>query len=270
MNERSIPTEKIETPDFTMNYFKFGSGSRTFVILPGLSVQSVMNSAAAVAEAYDSMADEFTIYVFDRRSELPHTYSVYDMAHDTAEAMIALGLHDVYLFGASQGGMMAMVIAVEYPELVRKLALGSSAAKIYKSQYRAVEGWIDMAKRKDPVNLYLDFGQKIYPPDVFDQYREALISAGKSVTEDELKRFIILAEGMHGFDISEKLKEIRCPVLAIGAVDDAVLGPYAAEEIARRLESKPDFDIHLYDGYGHASFDTAPDYKERLLKFFTE
>ena len=268
MNERSIPIEKVETPDFTMNYFRFGSGGRTFVILPGLSVQSVMNSAAAVADAYGSMAEDFTVYVFDRRSELPQTYSVHDMARDTAEAMSILGLHDVYLFGASQGGMMAMVIAAEHPELVGKLALGSAAAKIDEVQYRAIEEWIDIAKRKDAVSLYLDFGKKLYPPEVFEQYRKALILAGKAVTDHELERFIVLAEGTRGFDITGGLQNIRCPVLAIGAEDDAVLGPDAAAEIVEQLGSREDFELRIYDGYGHAAFDTAPDYKERLMRFF--
>lgn len=31
----------------------------------------------------------------------------------------------------------------------------------------------------------------------------------------------------------------------------------------------PDLELHMYDGYGHAAYVFAPDYKERLLRFFT-
>ena len=102
-----IQIETVRKETFEMQFFRFGSGPRTYVILPGLSVQSVMASAEAVAQAYASFAEEYTIYVFDRRAALPPVYTVRDMARDTAEAMLALGLHDIYLFGASQGGMMA-------------------------------------------------------------------------------------------------------------------------------------------------------------------
>ena len=265
-----IPIERVECQDFAMEYFHFGTGVRTLVILPGLSVQSVMGSADAVAQAYDALAQDYTIYLFDRRETLPDPYSVEEMARDTAEAMLALGLKDVYLFGASQGGMMALVIAIEYPGLVKKLVLGSTSAHVLPEQFRSIERWIALAEANDPVGLYLSFGEKIYPPAVFAQFREALIAAGKTVTAAELRRFIILARGIEGFDVSNRVAEIQCPVLAIGVFEDAVLDSDATMEIAEKLDLKPDFRLYLYTGYGHAAFDTAPDYRERIKRFFED
>ena len=265
-----IPIERVELSGFAMQYFRFGTGARTLVILPGLSVQSVMLSAEAVAAAYEPLAQDYTIYVFDRRETLPETYSVLEMARDTAEAMKAIGLKDTYLFGASQGGMMALVIAIEYPELVKKLVLGSTSAHVLPEQFRAIERWIALAEANDPVGLYLAFGERVYPPAVFAQFREALIAAGETVTEAELRRFITLARGIEGFDVSARVAEIRCPVLAIGVFEDAVLDADATMEIAEKLDLKPDFRLYLYTGYGHAAFDTAPDYRERIKRFFEE
>ena len=265
-----IPIERVELSGFAMQFFRFGAGARTLVILPGLSVQSVMGSAEAVAAAYAPMTEDYTIYVFDRREILPEIYTVPDMARDTAEAMLALGLKDVYLFGASQGGMMALVIAIEYPALVKKLVLGSSSAHVQPEQFRVIERWIALAEANDPVGLYLAFGEEIYPPAVFEQFREALVAAGKTVTEAELRRFITLAKGIEGFDVSERVAEIQCPVLAIGVYEDAVLDADATMEIAEKLDPRPDFRLYLYMGYGHAAFDTAPDYRERIKRFFEE
>ena len=265
-----IPIERVEYQDFAMKFFRFGTGARTLVILPGLSVQSVMGSADAVAQAYDALAQDYTIYLFDRRETLPDVYGVEEMGRDTAEAMKALGLKDVYLFGASQGGMMALVIAIEYPELVKKLVLGSTSAHVLPEQFRSIERWIALAEANDPVGLYLSFGEKIYPPAVFGQFREALIAAGKTVTEAELRRFIILARGIEGFDVSNRVSEIQCPVLAIGVFEDAVLDSDATMEIAEKLDLRPDFRLYLYTGFGHAAFDTAPDYRERIKRFFEE
>ena len=265
-----IPIERVECQDFAMEFFRFGTGARTLVILPGLSVQSVMGSADAVAQAYDALAQDYTIYLFDRRETLPEPYTTQDMGRDTAEAMLALGLKDVYLFGASQGGMMALVIAIEYPELVKKLVLGSTSAHVLPEQFRSIERWIALAEANDPVGLYLAFGEQVYPPAVFAQFREALVAAGKTVTEAELRRFITLAKGIEGFDVSARVAEIRCPVLAIGVFEDAVLDSDATMEIAEKLDLKPDFRLYLYTGYGHAAFDTAPDYRERIKRFFEE
>ena len=260
--------ETVCTETFSMDYFRFGSGEKTLVILPGLSVQSVMGAADAIAEAYRPVGDEFTVYVFDRRKDLPSPYTVRDMARDTAEAFRTLGLRDVCLFGASQGGMIALVIAIEYPELVGKMVLGSSSAHVQEAQYRVLEEWVRLAGAGDREGLYLSFGREIYPPAVFDQYREALIAAAGTVTDADLARFVILAEGTKGFDVVEDLVRIRCPVLAIGVFEDGVLDSDATMEIAEKLDTRPDFRLYMYTGFGHAAFDTAPDYKERILRFF--
>ncbi len=264
----SIQIETVRTERFSMNYFRFGRGGKTLVILPGLSIQSVMGAADAVAAAYQSLEDRYTIYVFDRRAELPSLYTVRDMARDTAEAFAALGLRKVCLFGASQGGMIALVLAVEHPELVGKMVLGSSSAHVQQAQYRVIEDWVRLAKAGDREGLYLAFGREIYPPEVFKQYRDTLIAAAATVTDAELSRFIILAEGIKDFNVSDELEKIRCPVLALGVYEDAVLDSDATMEIAEKLDDRPDFRLYLYVGYGHAAFDTAPDYRQRILSFF--
>ena len=263
-----IPIECVHINGFSMRYFRFGKGARTMVILPGLSVPSVMGLADAVAQSYASLQDDVTIYVFDRREELPETYPVREMARDTAAVMQALGLREVCLFGASQGGMMALVIAIEYPELVAKLALGSSSAHVQPEQYRVIEDWIRLAEAGDAVGLYLAFGREIYPPAVYEQYRAALAAAGESVTAEELRRFCILARGIKGFSAEEELSAIRCPVFAIGDYEDAVLDSDASMEIAEKMDERAGFRLYMFVGFGHAAFDTAPDYRKRLLDFF--
>lgn len=88
------------------------------------------------------------------------------------------------------------------------------------------------------------------------------------MTDRDLERFVILAEGTKGFDVVKELDRIRCPVLAIGVFEDSVLDSDATMEIAEKLDVRPDFRLYMYTGYGHAAFDTAPDYKERILRFF--
>ena len=77
------------------------------------------------------------------------------------------------------------------------------------------------------------------------------------------------AESLKGFDITGQLRKITCPVLVIGSLDDGVLGAGASERIAENLKGHTDCELYLYNGYGHAAYDLAPDYKERLLKFLT-
>lgn len=260
----------VQTDDYSMNYFKFGTGKRNLVIIPGLSIQSVMGVADSVAEAFNMAQDEFTFYVFDRRNELPSEYKVYDMARDTAKVIRKLGLTDIYLFGASQGGMISMTLAIENPDLVKKLALASTSSHVTDEQFTTLSKWIDLAKKGDKKGLYLSYGEDIYPPAVFEQFKDFFAESSKAVTDDEMKRFIIIASGIKDFNVSDRLKEIQCPVLTTGTFEDMVLDSDATMEIAENLDFKKDFHLYMYTGFGHASFDTAPDYKKRVIEFFLE
>ena len=313
----STRIKEMITDKFKIKYFSFGSGAKTFVMLPGLSVRSVMNDAKLIAKAYENLEEEYTVYVFDRREDMPDPYDVCSMARDTAEAMKELGLKDVYLFGASQGGMMALVIAAEYPELVHRMVLGSAAAHVGAERFSPAERpsaskgqsggqgrkelsglarWVELAEAGEKTELYLDFGRTIYPPNVYEMYKAVLAGAAEDVTEEDLRRFVILAKGTVDYDMRDRLDEIRCPVLVLGAVDDRVLGPDAARELADGLMMRGQFasdfgsdpaadsgssgrqkgkaadrpvtEVYIYDGYGHAAFDTAPDFKDRIMAFF--
>lgn len=259
----------VTADDFSMDYMKFGHGDKTMVIIPGLSVDSVMKYFEAVAGAYAQLTDDFTIYLLDRRKDLPAAYSIQDMADDTATAINKLGLSDIYLFGASQGGMISMVIALDHPDLVNKLILGSTAAAVDQEHYDdVISGWVELAAEGDAESLYLAFGEALYPPEVYEQSKDLLIQSAAGVTQEDLDRFVILAGSIDGFDVSGRIEEITCPVLVLGSEDDQVLGGEASEAIYEALSSHPDCELYMYNGYGHAVYDLAPDYRERMTEFF--
>lgn len=260
----------VQTESFAMDYLKFGRGESALVILPGLSVQSVMTSANAIAQAYRPLVEDCTIYVLDRRKDLPASYPLRDMARDTQQAIRELGLDRVFLMGMSQGGMIAMTIAIEQPDLVRKLVLCSTSSRTDDHRFQTVEAWIRLAKAENAAELYRSFGKALFTQALYEQLEAPLLAAAKTVTADDLDRFITLAEGMRGFDVTDDLEAIVCPVFVIGSKDDQVLGADATMQIAGHLADRDDFELHLYDGYGHAAYDTAPDFKERVLRFLMQ
>lgn len=268
----AVSVNTVTTDSFEVDYLQFGNGEKTMVILPGLSVQSVMGSADAVAQAYSQFADEYTVYLFEYKKDLPETYTVKDMAKDMAEVFRANGLEDIYLFGASLGGMTSIEIAIQNPDLISKVVLGSTTACLTDEQYdRSIGAWKELAEQKDAESLYLAFGEQVYPEEVFEQSRDALVAAAATVTDEELARFVILANGIKGFDVTDEIGSIKCPVLALGASDDKVVGGDATEKIAELLKDHPDCESYVYEaGYGHAAYDTAPDYKDRIQEFFSK
>ncbi|MBQ3286203.1 MAG: alpha/beta hydrolase [Ruminococcus sp.] len=260
-----METNLVKVGDIEMEYFSFGSGERAFVILPGVDTRSVMLSAMAIQAAYRMFGDEYTVYVFDRRKNMPSPYPVRQMAADTAAVMRELGIKDADIFGASQGGMMAMCIAIDSPELVRSMALGSTAARADDTIIESTERWISLAKSGDMTALTADFIDCLYSQSTIGKYKEFLMHLNDHVSERDIERFIIMTEAIDGFDVFDELDKITCPVLVIGVEGDKVLPCEHSRAIAEKLGC----ELYLYgEDYGHCAFDEAPDYKQRLLDFF--
>ena len=240
-----MKTETITTADFSMDYFTFGHGRQPLVILPGISLSRVMKSKDLIAGNYSCMNEQFTVYVFERRNEMPPVYPIVQMGEDTAEAMNVLGLSQVCLFGASQGGMMALEIAIRHPELVHKLMIGSSVPNIGPVFSAKLDKWVHLAKAGDAGALYLSFGEDVYPGEVFEQSRQLILEAAKDVTQEDLKRFMICAED-RSFDMRNELPNLKCPLFVANAEDDQVLG-----SDVRPLVSAPALRVginHIDDG----------------------
>lgn len=251
-----------------MDYLKFGGGERALVIIPGLSVKSVMESATAVANAYEIFCEDFTVYLFDRNKILDENYNIYGMARDTAAAIRLLGIDSADFFGVSQGGMIAQCIAIEFPELVNKIVLGSTLCKINKTAEKTLGDWVRFAKEKNVKALCKDFLEKLFSKDFCDKFGEMIVSMNSNLTDGELNRFILLASATEGFDIDENLDKIKCPTLILGAENDKVVTGEASKQMANKIKNS---EIFMYGGdYGHGVYDEAPDYKNRILDFLNK
>ena len=260
--------ELVKTDRMEMEYFKFGQGEKTLVILPGLSLQNVMLLADAVEEAYACMKDAFTIYVFERRKNLPVDYTIKEIAEDVAKAIEILDLKPVYLFGTSFGGMIAIELAANYLELVERVVVGSTSANVTDEQFQIFAQWIKLAKEKNYLDLCLSFGENVYPKEIFENNKQAFIDMANAIRDEDVVRFITLAKSMKNYQALDDVKRIQCPMLVIGDKTDRIFGQEGSKDIVSGI--KENIEIYFYEGYGHAVYDLAPNYKDRLIEFYTK
>ena len=123
---------QVSVGNTEMSYVSFGHGDKAFVLLPGLSdgLMTVKGKALLLAKPYKVFFDQYTVYMFSRKNELPEGYSIRDMAEDQAMAMQELGIGRASVLGVSQGGMIAQLLAANHRELVEKIVIAVSAPRV--------------------------------------------------------------------------------------------------------------------------------------------
>ncbi|MCR4614681.1 MAG: alpha/beta hydrolase [Clostridiales bacterium] len=247
-----------------MDYAEFGDGSGTLVVLPGISFRKVTNSVGFLKNTFKMFMQDYKIYVFDRRNNIGEHYSVYDMAEDTFCVMKHLGINKADIYGASQGGMMAMCIAAEHPETVERMVLGSTAPCANEDIITLCDSWIKAAGERHRADLADLFVKAVYSEKTANAMKRGFLLFAETFTDEELDRFSVLADAIRSFSVVDKLGQIKASTLVIGCYGDKVVGAQASLDIAEKLNC----EIYMYDdSYGHSVYDEAPDFYKRVFDF---
>ena len=260
---------RVDLNGGTMPYVSFGTGPKTLIILPGLSdgLATVEGKALLLAKPYAPYFHDFTIYMFSRIDPLPDDHSIRNMAADQAAALQALGVESASVLGVSEGGMIAQHLAIDHPELVEKLVLAVTAPCVNDVILSCVPNWMDMAERGDHKALMIDTAERSYSPAYLQKYRKMyplLSFVGRPRTYD---RFLANAQATLSFDAAADLPQIACPTLILGGEEDRIVGPAASRALADLI---PHSTLHLYPGLGHAAYEEAKDFYERVFGFLND
>ena len=254
------------TGNTKMSYVSFGYGDRVLIILPGLSdgLATVRGKALLLAKPYTSFLDRFTIYMFSRKDEMASGYSIRDMAADQAEALERLGIRTASVMGVSQGGMIAQCLAIDHPALVERLVLAVTSPRVNQTIESCVSKWIGFAEQGNHKELMIDTAEKSYSEAYLKKYRKIYPIIGAIGKPKSYDRFLINARAVLDFDVYDELDRIACPTLIIGGDEDKTVGIRGSCELKERIA---DSRLHVYPGLGHAAYEEAKDFNQRVFQF---
>jgi pimeloyl-ACP methyl ester carboxylesterase len=262
----NIKNGKVKLDKREMNYVSFGTGERSLIFLPGLSdgLTTVKGKALLLAKPYSIFFKKFTVYIFSRKNEMPEDYSIRDMANDQGRAMDILGIKNACIVGVSQGGMIAQYLAIYRPELIDKLVLVVTSSCANNMIKESINKWIGYATRGEHKKLMIDTAEKSYSAGYFKKYELLYPILGIIGKPSNYDRFIINANAILDFDVSDNLKEINCPTLVIGGDEDKVVGVQASYDIAEGIRNSA---LYVYEGLGHSLYEEAKDFNQRIFNF---
>ena len=257
--------QHIELDDTYMNVIKFGSGKKILTVIAGISLCGLEGLGNQIENNFRFLTSDFTVYIFDRKKVLPENYTMTDMAEDIFLCLNQLGISKTSLYGISQGGMISMLLAIHHPELVEKLVLCSTSAKVENTN-KAFSEW---KKASDSENitalnqLFLDY---VYSDSYKEAIKEFIPQFLKQGTMEDLKRFLILLKSMENFDITNLLNSIKCPTLVICDMNDKIFNYKCSNEIAEKIGFQL-CKTFLYNQYSHAVYDESPDVLKKVAEF---
>ena len=185
------------------------------------------------------------------------------MASDIAAAMEALGIANADVIGVSQGGMIAQYLAIDRPDLVKKLILTVTLSKNNDTVKSVINEWIKMAEVGAMKELIVDMAEKMYSNAYVKRYRLFMPLLTILQKPKDVQRFVTLAKACFTCNTYEMLDKIKCPVLVLGGKQDKVVTGFASEEIAEKIGCK----IHMYENLGHAAYEEAKDFNQVIYDF---
>jgi pimeloyl-ACP methyl ester carboxylesterase len=182
-------------------------------------------------------------------------YTLDDMAADAIGLLDALGLPSAHIVGASMGGMIAQLAAINHPERVRSLVSIMSTTGSRRVGQPAPRMLPLLLRRPRP-------GREAYIADVV----RTLQTIGSRRHRAEIERLTALAERCYerGHDRSgtprqllaiqttpdrtARLRALRLPATVIHGADDALVRPSGAKATARAI---PGARLVMLEGMAH-------------------
>jgi pimeloyl-ACP methyl ester carboxylesterase len=251
-------------------YNKFGSGPRILVIFQGLLFENKPISgfmAKKFAEMYDSLNEDYTVFIVTRKPGLPEEYSLADMADDYAKMIKEEFGGPVDVLGVSTGGSIAQHFAADHPDLVHRLVIHSSAYTLKGSAKEQQMLTGRLARQKKWRAAYAEMmgvsslkGAKRLLKPFF-----LLVSLfGGSIfgRPDDPSDLVITIEAEDKFNFKDRLTEIKAPTLVTAGGKD----PFYTEKLFRETAKDiPNARLILYKGIGHPA--SGKQFKKDLKAF---
>ena len=248
--------------DQGVDYVTFGRGDKVLVIITGLSLQRLGDmSNLTIYSLFYRYAKEYTVYIFDRKDHIEEGVSIEDMADDLYQSLQKLHIANASIIGISQGGMIAQLFAIKYPQKVKKLVLALTFSRNNAISRETIRGWIEMAK------LNKDSMCKTFSSPILKKLYVINKLFLKTVSVEKQERFVRLANSILEFDCHKSLDKITCPTLVLGAKKDLVLGVNGARELANSI---PKASYYEFSKQGHAAFIESNQFNKMILEFLRE
>jgi 4,5:9,10-diseco-3-hydroxy-5,9,17-trioxoandrosta-1(10),2-diene-4-oate hydrolase len=226
----------------TMHYHEAGSGDRGVILFvhgsgPGASGWSNFkgNYPFLAEHGYRTIVPDTMGYGYSSKPE-EGTFSLDDVAAQYKALLDTLAVDRVIVVGNSQGGAIAITMALNYPDLVGKLVLMAPGGLETRETYMAMEGIKAMIRVLYKEGISKETMRKVFTlqlhdeSKITDQVIEERYQVAMTQHKDNIARIRVT-------NLEDRLPEIQCPVLCFWGANDKFCPVSGASKIASSCPS---------------------------------
>lgn len=244
-------------------YTIHGSGDDPVILIAGLS-----GRGSGWGEQALRFAEDFTTIIPDHpgtgSSGMPTEFTLDHHAQAMAELIRSLGCGPAHIVGSSTGGAIALLMALDHPDVVRTIVPVSSWARaddFFRHQFAVRKAVLQRSGTEayaEATALFLF--SAVYFRDHYDRVR-IWCDAASGGSPDVMARRIdmILAH-----DVLDRLGDITAPTAVVVGAQDGCTPPHLSQQLA---ESIGGAEFHLLEG-GHLIYKESPSVFHRTVRDF--
>lgn len=261
----------VRVGDTHLHYEVCGDGAEAVLLIHGM-----LWSCRMFDSQVDGLRGSYRCVTYDQRgqgqSEVPAqtTIPLSICAQDAVTLIEKLEIAPVHLVGHSTGGYVALLVALERPELVRSLVLvNSSASEDAPGSARMfrllslVSRWIGVRPVADRIMPILFGPTFLNDPASAEErrvWRERLITCERGIHR-------AVRGALARPALTDRLAQVQAPTLVVVGDDDAALGSAPGDALSAGI---PHARLLRLPGVGHTAPAEAPErLTEALQEFFS-
>jgi pimeloyl-ACP methyl ester carboxylesterase len=237
-------------------YLAVGDGP-PLVVFPGFTANHANPTGAArrfALRPLRSLARHFTLYLINRKPGLQPGDAMADLAGHYAHALEQVFAGPVPIIGISTGGSIAQQLAIDHPQLVRRLVLVATACRLGPAGRRMQRDLARFTLAGQPRRAWAATGPELATTTAGGRLYGALLWLfGPRLGPKDPSDMLIVIDAEDRFDAASQLHRISAPTLILAGDRDRT---YSAELFGETAERNPGARLRLYPGKGHAPIAT--------------
>lgn len=176
-------------------------------------------------------------------------YATKQHAADLLALLDALDLGTVYIVGLSNGGAVAMHLAADNPQRVRRLVLSSTHARADTLMRSKLQSWLTALDAGGPLMRFDAATPWVWGRRFLDENEDVLATLRNQAAQATPNAVRALITGAMGHDVTDHLADISVPTLVMVGEEDVLTPPWYARDVAAGI---PGAELVVVPNAGHA------------------